>query len=86
MLDASPSHAIAYGAADMPSPASLEQAPGPGSYSRMNAPRRPDEENASPAFLQKQDRFGDHLDQFRRPQKVKLSLSSAMTSTTLCYP
>lgn len=52
----------------------------------MNAPRRPDEENASPAFLQKQDRFGDHLDQFRRPQKVKLSLSSAMTSTTLCYP
>ena len=40
----------------------------------MSAPRRPDEENASPAFLQKQDRFGDHLDQFRRPQKVKLSM------------
>ena len=40
----------------------------------MSAPRRPDEENASPAFLQKQDRFGDHLDQFRRPQKVTLSM------------
>eukprot|EP00891_Asterochloris_glomerata_P005535 jgi/Astpho2/5535/Aster-x1299 len=52
------------------STARAETAPGPGSYSRMNAPRRPDEENASPAFLQKQDRFGDHLDQFRRPQKA----------------